>query len=210
MLARYEPPGSSGTKGEVMRYILACVAISSITLSTAALAKEDVPLSIEAIVAGIEVKNDPLDQFIKVSTFNVVRERYAESLAKNPSEALFMRAFIDKKTREATYQVYRMTSSSRGWDFFKTASFEDKDGPSVVPVKRTGSDASCFRSGCRTYEDVIFEVPVTTLEWVVSDPAKTEWRYKISAESGKVIEEPITVREISAILQTVKRVQAER
>jgi hypothetical protein len=188
-------------KGDVMRSFMLLIAIAGAGSSALASAKKEAaPFTAEEIAAKIAIKNDPLDQTIQVSTYNIVRDRDQSS-----TDDVFLRGFLNKKTRAVTYQVYQNTSSGRGWDFFRAGSYEDKDGPTAAEIHRVGSDVSCFRSlGCRTYEDVVFDVPLSTLQWVVSDPDRDEWYFKITGESGKEINKTLSVREINAFLLKMK------
>ena len=194
----YELPGARrGEWGRVMRGAMMLAAIACLNVGSAALAKEEpAPFTAEEIAAKIAITNDPLDQSVEVSSYNVVRERNQGSI-----DNVFLRGFVNKKTKQATYQVYQNTSSGRGWDFFSSASYEDIDGPTLVEVDRVGSDTACLRSlGCRTYEDIVFSVSLETLQWVIGDADRDEWYFKIAGKSGKVINQTLSVREIRGFL----------
>lgn len=145
---------------------------------------------------GIDVTGatDPLEATIMLSTLAVSEERFRTDV--------FLRAFIDKKTRTADFQVYGILRA------------DDPHTPNVMAYlvggeRRTSSadrisyDPSCYRYGCVSTEHVIATIPRADLEAMVA--AGDELRARFSGTIAGGVDVSLPASEIQALLAAVDR-----
>lgn len=165
------------------------------------------PAEIEPL---IKVTGDSLDTSITVSSYQATAVTYKGLLASNTVENSFLRAFVDRKTKQVTAQIYhRATYGGRGWKFLTRATYETPDGIEEVKADRVGNDVSCSRYGCSYVEEVVIPIKFEVLEKAAStfdpsDPLKGI-HYRIFAQSGDKIDEGIPGNEIAAFVNVVHR-----
>jgi len=198
-----------------------CLLAVALALSTPANAKESkqdaalraqfdrMPSSLENL---IKIKGDSLDPDYTVSTSGVSVVVSKGWLASTTFENSFLRAFINRKTGQITAQVYHSARyGGSGWNHFQRASYEGPNGLEEAKADRVGSDVSCARYGCTYYEDVVFDVPWSTIEAFAAryDPSNplSGMKYRLFGQSGANIDEGIPINEIVAFANVVNKLR---
>jgi len=167
------------------------------------------PAALENLVT---IKGDSLDPSYTVTTRGVSVVVSKGWLASTTYENSFLRGFISKKTGEITVQVYHSaTYGGSGWNFFNRASYEGPNGLEEAKADKVGSDVSCSSYGCTHYEDVVFDIPWSTIEAFAAkyDPANpvTGLKYRLFGQSGVNIDEAIPINEIVAFANVMKKLR---
>lgn len=173
--------------------------------------RELIALSPEQIAAKIEVKDDPLDTVIRISSAPVYTHR--QGLLKLTNGDKFFRAFIDKKTGEVTYQLYVWVTYGGGeWQNINRVNYETPNGPASVEAHRIDSDVSCGRYGCSYTEHFAFDLP----EDVVREIAKGaeagvdgQWRFRYYGRTSDAATTSMLKTEAAGFLSVVDRVRAD-
>jgi hypothetical protein len=159
------------------------------------------------ISLGAKVDNDPLEQEVVVSTspFFSDSQRAGDVVASDR----FVRAFINKKTGEARFQIYVWIEYVGDWQLFSRASYSTPSGPQSVDVTEIGTNViGCRRASCLHREDVGFIVPEADLRAIsagASGGSGQTWAFKLTGrfEGGTRLEMLIT--EIAGALIAVDR-----
>ena len=152
------------------------------------------------------VTNDPLDTSITLSTESFYQLR--QGLLKVVNSDKFLRAWVNKKTGEARFQVYVYVNyGGNGWQFFNRASYETASGPENADVTRIASDVTgCSRYGCGHREDFGFNVPEAVLRWAARDAAAgvdASWKFRLYSQAGIAETTGVLKTEIAGLLMRV-------
>ncbi len=126
----------------------------------------------------------------------------------------FLRAIIDKKTGNVTYQVYQsIYYQASAWRFYRKANYETPDGPESIDAKflrpplAHNFDCPDHTSSVCTYnENVGFSVDRDLLDRIAStyEPEKSAmWRFSFIPRVGDEFYGGLLVAEIVGFLQTV-------
>lgn len=151
-------------------------------------------------------END-LDVVATITTEKGFQER--RSLLNLVWEDTFLRAFINKKTGQTTYQVYSTIRHSGDWRYYETVNYTLPDGTiAVAPLINIARNVGycSASSSCDLTEVVAFDVPETLLHKVAElykAEDKTGWKFKYNAKSGPQYMETITGAEVVGMLQAV-------
>jgi len=139
--------------------------------------------------------NDPLEEKIKVTSYN-----YSKPFILAVGQAdYFFRAYIDKKTKIQTIQLY-VLFNSRDWIFWDKVKFDAGNGLEVFDVSRVGSDVDCSQYGCSHYEDVVFNIEKKWLEnWAHQGKTLRFFSTKVSTHRDVTI----SIEEANAFLERV-------
>ena len=122
----------------------------------------------------------------------------------------FMRAFIDKNTREVRYQLYLWTSyQAQQAARMNRLNYESQDGPGQAELHLIDTQViGCGRYGCTYQEHIAADIPVETLRWVASQAqpgVDQSWQVRVFAQSGEAINTGILRTEVAGILLAVER-----
>lgn len=126
----------------------------------------------------------------------------------------FLRAIIDKKTGDVTYQVYQsIYYQASDWRFYRKANYETPDGTESVDAKYLrpplAHNFDCpdhTSSVCAYNEHVGFSVDRELLESIASmyEPSKSvKWRFTFIPRVGDDFHDGLLVAEIVGFLQAV-------
>lgn len=130
-----------------------------------------------------------------------------KGLMKIVWEDNFLRALIDKKTGQTTYQVYQIIPYSGRWRLYHTANYETSDGPkSVELIVIDRSVGSCSRYGCSFTEHIAFPVDEPLLRQIAAlyAPSKpVAWKFKFKAKAADDWNDGITASEVAGFLSAV-------
>ncbi|WP_148648405.1 hypothetical protein [Sphingobium cupriresistens] len=159
----------------------------------------------------INVADDSLDVTAKLSSESCFKE--TQGLLKIVWNDNFIRAFVDKKTGKATYQVYQYISYQSPWRFYTTVNYETPDGPKselVTEIARNVVSCSggAFSSGCTLSEHVAFnadEALLKTIALKFSPGQVAGWRFKFGSKAGGDWQDGISAGEVGGILKAVDR-----
>jgi hypothetical protein len=157
----------------------------------------------EIIAAQARVTNDPFSKSIEIDTLSFYRER--GGLLQVVTSDEFLRAFVDKKTGEASLQIYFSSRYLGDWIFYDRLAFIGGDGPqSVQAVSVTQETIGCSAYSCEHLEDVSAEIPVSVLRAATlgTGPA---WAFKVIGSGGQGVERGFLKTEIAGFLLAVER-----
>ena len=151
----------------------------------------------------IQVKgaDDPLDVTIWLNTEKIVSER--------PYGEIFLRAAIDKKSKDVMYQIYIILRSHRGSFNPSRLTMEAPDGAKEVEVKEVDFSPSCSGSSCIIYEDAVATIDREDLDFAAraeAPPEQVLWRMKIFGDTVEGQELGIFRVEVAGFLRAVDNV----
>lgn len=152
------------------------------------------------------VRDDSLDLVATITTANGYRTRQgAFDRSWNDN---FLRAFVNKRTGRATYQVYqRFYYRAYGMRRYYAANYQGLDGPRSTDVTVIDRDAICVGkpySVCSFYETVGFSVDEALLRAIVRrGPAGPAWQFKFRAYSGEDFHTGLPPAEVAGLLARV-------
>lgn len=154
------------------------------------------------------VKDDYLDTIATITTVNGLTQKHG--LMSMVWDDNFLRAFIDKRTGETSFQLYQVIYyTGGGWNFYQTANYETPSGPQSKPATVIHRDVDCSGSrysGCTYVEHVAFDVEQSVLRAVAADymaGRRAGWGFKFSARSGGSYNERMLSAEIAGLLDAV-------
>jgi hypothetical protein len=156
------------------------------------------------------VKDDALDTVARFSTENGYQEKHG--LLGLASFDNFLRAWVDKKSGETTFQLYEWISYGGDWRFYDRINYETPDGPdskAVTVIDRSVNGCSQF--GCSFTEHLGFEVSEMLLRKIAAsyDPVTPKaWHFKFNSKAGVEFQDGVNAAEIVAILSAVDRYRA--
>jgi hypothetical protein len=161
------------------------------------------------------LKDDALETSATLTSINgFQQQRGLLGLVLNDS---FLRAFVDKKTGKATYQLYQvLTYRASGWRLYQIANFETPAGPQSKRVTLIGKTMACPRprSGeCSYSEQLVMEVDEALLRAIVEnskDAPGANWKFKFKAKSGDEFADAMSTAEIAGFLARVGEYQNGR
>ncbi len=147
-----------------------------------------------------------------ISTKNGFQQK--QGLLRMVYDDNFLRAIIDKKTGNVTYQVYQsIYYQASAWRFYRKANYETPDGPESIDAKflrpplAHNFDCPDHTSSVCTYnENVGFSVDRDLLDRIAStyEPEKSAmWRFSFIPRVGDEFYGGLLVAEIVGFLQTV-------
>ncbi len=91
------------------------------------------------------LKDDSLDTIATITTVNGFQEK--RGLLSIVWDDNFLRAHINKKTGQTSFQVYQsIYYQGSGWNFYQTANFETPSGPKSVSATIINRDVDCKNS----------------------------------------------------------------
>lgn len=157
------------------------------------------------------VKDDALDTVARFSTEGGFQEK--RGLLKIAWYDNFLRAFIDKKTGETSFQLYQFITYDGDWRFYQTANFETPAGPDSKPVTVISRDVlSCSAyGGCTFSEHLGLDLPEPLLRQLAASytPGVPHvWNFKFGGKAGVDFQDAMNVAEIVAMLDAVDRYRA--
>lgn len=155
------------------------------------------------------IKDDSLDTIAVIDTSRGFQIK--KSLLNFWSDDNFLRAFIDKKSGEVTFQVYQ-SIYYRGthWSNYELANYETFNAPESKVVTTINSDVHCdslsSSNGCEYVENVGFDVDESLLRAIakinpVGDPIA--WKFKFIAKSGVDYQSFMLPTEVAGLLDAV-------
>lgn len=160
------------------------------------------------------VKDDSLDVTATVSSQNGYQTK--KGLLGVVWEDNFLRAFIDKRSGQTTYQLYQMIKyNSPSWRFYQQINYETPSGPVSKPVTIISRDVvSCANarySGCLYAEHMAIELDESLLR-TISKTANAghpvAWRFKFIAKNAPDFQEGLLPAEVAGFLKRVDEYKA--
>lgn len=156
--------------------------------------------------------DDALDTVATITTADGFVER-APLLGPPPAD-VFLRAFIDKRTGRASYQVYVSTRYRYyGWADWLSVNYATPEGPVSARLVRIARLKGSCRNGyrCPRVETVGFAVDEPRLRsqaaiHVAGDV--TPWLFKLMARNGAEQVEMLSAAEIAGLLMAVDAYRA--
>lgn len=163
----------------------------------------------------VDVQDDDLDTVATITTVKGFQEKHG--LIGVVRDDNFIRAFIDKKTGNTTYQVYQtIYYQGRGWNFFNQVNYETPNGPVAEAVTKISSDVDCSGSrygGCTYVERIAFDVDPELIALIANNYVfghKNVWRFKYKAKSGTQYPDGLLPAEAAGLFDFVRDYKASR
>lgn len=160
------------------------------------------------------LQDDDLDTVATITTEDgLIAKRPLLGMAPDD---VFLRAFIDKRSGRAAYQVYATVRyRDYGWADWRTANYATPNGPRSIGTQRIARvRAACSqRSACARSETVGFAIDTGLMRANAALYALdriTSWRFKLVAQSGAERPLLITTAEISGLLMAVDAYRTDR
>jgi hypothetical protein len=170
--------------------------------------KQYMALTPEHFQNGATVKDDSLETVAVITTepgYQIKR-----GLLGLVNDDNFFRAFVDKKTGKATYQLYEYITYVGDWAYFETANYEGVTEVQSVPLDILSRDVgTCSQMlGCFKREVVAFDVDEAVLRRVATlydatGKGTAGWRFRLKAKSGVQRDEGMSPAEAAGILNAV-------
>ena len=157
----------------------------------------------------ISGQNDPLEQFIKVTTENCYHA--VSGMLRMKWDDQVLRVFVDKESKEiGTLQVYT-SFYSPDWAFPNTANFLLNGELNTVSGDRIASDVDCSLSStlghCIHNEHFAFEVDANELFLTaksLKENGDVIWQYRIKTRSAGDKDKMIHVNEILGVQEVIE------
>lgn len=158
------------------------------------------------------LKDSPLDTTATITTVNGFQEK--RGLLGIVWDDVFLRAFIDKKSGDTTYQVYQVIYyQAPSWRFYNSVNYETFSGPKSVQVTVIDRNVDCTASrysGCTYIEHIGFNVDKNLLSAIAtqySPGQKSFWKFKFGAKAGQDYLNGLTPAEVAGFLDRVRTYQ---
>lgn len=169
----------------------------------------------DRVLQTISIKDDSLDTRAQINTINAFQEK--RGLLKIVWNDNFLRAFVDKRTGEATIQVYQFVNYSGDWRTYNRVNYETPDGPQsamLTPISRDVTSCSGSRyGGCSYSEHFAFEVDEKLLRVIASlyKPGQlVSWKFKYYSQSGQEWPDGMLPAEVVGFLSALDRYRQEK
>lgn len=157
----------------------------------------------------VKIENDDYDTVIRLSTepFYVTKS----GILKLVSGDKFIRAIVDKKTGDTTFQLYIWSSFTGEWDRFTHLTYKVGDELKTALAKEIDSAVgSCSAYGCVKRVDMVFEIPEADLR-IASQNAQANtdrsWPFKLFTRKSGDAMNGMMETEIAGLLLAVDRVR---
>lgn len=161
-----------------------------------------------------KLSDDSLDMIATITTEPCFKD--SRGLIKVVWNDNFVRAYVDKKTGTATYQIYQFMTYDQKPRLYHTAYYETSSGPRSVPVIEISSDiGSCGGpyGDCTFVEHIAFPVDEPLLRDIArkwQPGVGAGWRFMFSAPPAQDWQDGMSVAEIAGILQAVDKYRASK
>ena len=152
-------------------------------------------------VPGVRMEDSYLDTTARFSTYGY----QVPPTTLGASADSFLRAWVNKTTGQAAYQLYASVYYYGDWAFLTTANYVDADGPHQKELNIIGRKVgSCSRytRSCALYEDVGLDLTEDQLKFAAS--REGAFRFRLNAKNGQSTEGVINAREASLLLKEVE------
>lgn len=168
-------------------------------------------LSKEHFAQTVTLKDDSLET---VATFDTQHGfQFASDVFGTVSEDDFFRAFVDKKTGKATYQLYWINRyRDSGWRYYNRINYNSPEGVKSVAAEVIYRNVDCTGVGS-TYKQCMYEehLGVTLndgfMRWLAVGYSPNDkavvLKYKVSSKSGEEQGESILAAEAAGLLDRV-------
>ena len=155
------------------------------------------------------VKDDALELLATITTEPGYQERHG--LLRIVWSDVFLRAFVDKKSGVATYQLYqRIVYGGRYYRYFESVNIETPAGPRAIATINLGRTERCSRAqltgGCVRTEDLAVPVDAALLKAIAASyapGADTAWHFRFKAQTGEDFDGVIVPAEVAGLLAAV-------
>jgi hypothetical protein len=155
-----------------------------------------------------EIRNDPLDTFIRINTSPFYIQR--QGLLKVANNDKYMRAIIDKETGRTVYQLYMWVSYTGDWAFFNRLNYESSSGPkSAIFHEIDRKVGYCGRYlGCTLTEHFAADIPEEVLRQIADGAQAGDgrtWRFRVYGKGVDGVNSELLRTEVAGILIAVER-----
>ena len=170
-------------------------------------------LTPDNVAERVTLKDDDLTAQAMFTTVPIYQER-GGLFSGEPNDS-FLRAFVDKRTGQVTWQVYTTINyTGPSWQFYEVANYQTSQGISQVPVTVIDRDVNdCARlDGCSYTEQLGFnltdEVIRAIAKLYVPGGKLGIWRFRLEGHGGGDFTDGFAVAEVAGLVQAVDRWRA--
>lgn len=169
----------------------------------------------EQFAQSATVKDDALETSATINTERGFKKNHG--IAWLGGNDCFLRAFIDKKTGAAIYQLYAVIADwDSDQDRYRLVNYETPSGPKEAELLRLGRIKDCrFRNllGHCEYTEVVAapidEALLTVLAARYEPGGKAAWYFRFKAQSGEDYTDGMAAAEIAGLLSVVAKYRRE-
>lgn len=167
--------------------------------------------------AKVTLEDDDMEMTANLHTLNSFQEKHG--LLGIVWNDIFLRAFVDKKTGETSYQVYfTYRGNAQTWPRLNQVNYEGPSGLQNANLDRIASDVDCTGSryiGCTYTEVVGFDAPEPFLREIASKYQTDQlsggaWKMRFKGQSGLDVDEVLLSAEVSGLLMAVDQYKVQR
>lgn len=162
----------------------------------------------------VELKDDDLETIATLTTAKGFRS--TGGLFDIQGSDVMLRAHVNKRTGEATYQVYayiwyKETQERR----YQSVNYQNGSEIGSATVNNLASrviscDEYSATLGCSRSEEFVFPISEELLEGIAARPADQFWRMKFRAQAGIDWEEIFAPAEVAGLLNSIAAYKAAR
>lgn len=191
-----------------MKIVRMAVSVLLVVTATPALAekKPKGPLSVAESQFKVTLKDDSLEPKASFDTSMVQRTRAISPGLEGDS---YVRAWLDKKTGETSFQIYSVVNYYQNWRFYVLANYETPTGPAQVELTKIAAEVLSCRYGCEFAEAVGFPIDEKTVQSLASQPEGTTWRYRLKSKAGIDADMTMEAAEFAGILGAINQYRTE-
>jgi hypothetical protein len=186
-----------------------CVPVSVVGRPLPDLGQRLFSMTPEQFERSATVKDDELEVEATITTQRGFKKNFGiEWLGRNDC---FLRAFVDKKTGVARYQLYAIIADRESdRDRYQLVNYETPAGPKTAELLRLGRTKDCLLRNlmgqCTYTEDVALPVDEALLTQLAARYApgqRAAWYFRFKAQSGVQYTDGLAAAEIAGLLAAV-------
>jgi hypothetical protein len=162
---------------------------------------------LDQVVGSVSIQDDQLDPSIKVNT---QKTRSLWTQDSEISDITFLRAWINKKSKTRTFQVYSHVDYEGEWRFYSSVNYQTPKGLESRELLKINSKVYNWGGSLRKYEDVGFDIDEATLRSISGsyiEGSDATFDFKLVGRTGRDKIFRLPVFEIWAMLNVVDKFQ---
>lgn len=199
-----------------------CGATVALASTSVGQAEEKVPKQLRKLyamtpedhAAKVQIVDDALELEAQFSTIDSFQ--WKQGFLASPGTDIFVRAFVDKSSGAASFQVYFLFNQvAPQWPRYYSVNFETPLGIQSASLENIGNDVRCGTSfgmvQCTYVEHLVFDVPEQLLRDIAAGytPNSSDgWDLRFKAQSGADGNIAIMPAEVAGLLLRVDQYRA--
>jgi hypothetical protein len=167
-------------------------------------------LTPDNVAERVTLKDDDLEAQAVFTTEPIYKEK--GGLLGGVANDSFLRAFVDKRTGQVSWQVYIIINySASAWQFYEVANYQTSQGVTQVPVTIIDRDVyDCTSYGTCSYTeqlgfDLTDEVVRALAKLYLPGGKLGIWRFRLEGHGGGDFTDGIAAAEVAGLVNAVDR-----